>query len=132
MAKKRRTHSKRVRRELAAKRAKRKKVAVIVMAVIVLSLATYFIAGAIWEAQTETYSDWSQTVTLSPNGRFSAELSHGVTRSGTFTRAEQGDLTIVSFTQDGMTVTSEIANRHLTIPIEWQDACGHNPVLPKQ
>ena len=133
MAKSKRSPNKRGRRALAEKRAKRTKILIITtLSVIVIAIAAYLIVNAFLESGTEVYSDGLQSVRLRQNGSFSAELAHSTNFNGTFTYSEQGESTIVSFTYDGTTVDGEIVDGQLTIPDEWRDLCGHNPVLPKR
>jgi len=126
-------NNKRARRELAVKQAKRKKFIIIgVILVIVIALIAYFVINAITSSGAEVFSDGSQTVSFQSNGDFSASLSHGVVQRGTYTFSEQDDNTLVSFTLNGFTITSEIIDDHLHLPVEWHDACGHNFILPKR
>jgi len=125
--------NKRARREHAIKQEKKKKIIIIsIVSVIVLSLAAFFIINALSSSGTVVFSDGSQTVSFRDNGNFTASLSHSVVYSGSYTFDEQAGGTSVSFTMNGFTVTSEIVDEQLILPVEWHDACGHNFILPKK
>ena len=98
----------------------------IIAAVVILSL------NSSSAPDTEVYSDGHQTVTLLPDGTFTAELVHDERESGTYDKTDQGGLMIVSFTVDDETVYGLITDDTLYLPEEWQDDHGHNSALPKQ
>ena len=123
--------SKKERRELAAKRAKRKKtITLVIVLVAALALAAVVIAYQIQQSKVETYSDGRQTVRLLPNGTFSASLFHGERYEGTFSKSPAGD--VVVFTVGGVPAEGSIENETLTFPEEWQDGHGHGSTLPRQ
>ena len=133
MAKSNQQLNKRERREQAIKRAKRKKIIIIsAIAAVVVALVSYLIVNAILAPETDIFTDGSQTVILQSDGNFTANLSHSVKRDGTFTLADQEELTIVTFNQNGAIFTAEIENDELILPEEWKDECGHNWILPKR
>ena len=122
------------RREKARKKAKLKRLmlTIAVCVFVGLAIAGYLIFSSMREAATDTFSDGTQTIRLRPNGRFTAQLYHGMSFNGEYTIGEEEGWTIVSFTHDGMTVQSEIVEDMLFIPTEWHDQCGHNTVLPRR
>ena len=125
--------NKRNRREVAIKQAKKKKIIIIsIVSVVVVSLAAFFIINAILSPDADVYSDGSQSVRFQSNGDFIANLSHNTVFSGTYVFDEHDGGTSVSFTFNGFTITSEIVDEQLVLPVEWHDACGHNFVLPKK
>ena len=124
--------SKNARREMAIKKAKRKRLIIITVAgVLALALITVITISAIREARTETYTDGSQNVKLHPDGSFTASISHGDLYSGTYTKTEQEGYTVVTYiTDSGSTASGEIIEGQLYIPDEWLDDHGHNAILP--
>jgi len=126
--------SKSARRELAIKQAKKKKITIIVIiAVILVSLIAFFVVRSIMAAGAEVYTDGSQTVNFQEDGSFTANLSHGIIQRGTYAFTELDDRTTVTFNLNaGFSIVGEIADNQLILPVEWQDACGHNFVLPKR
>jgi len=69
------------------------------------------------------------TITLTENGEFTAVLFHGERKSGVYSESEEGDVTVISFTYDGVTVYGWIEGRLLNIPSEWEDGCGHGSIF---
>ena len=133
MSKSKQPTSKKNRRELAVKRAKKRKIIIIAaVALVVVLIAAAVIVNVILASGTELYSNGNQSVSFHPDGSFTATLSHGVRRNGTFELSEQDGRTQVSFIQDGWTSAGEIVDGNLIIPEEWRDACGHDPVLPRR
>jgi cytoskeletal protein RodZ len=124
--------SKNARREMAIKKAKRKRIIVITVAgALALALITVITISAIREARAETYTDGSQSVKLLPNGSFTATISHGDLYNGTYTKTEQEVSTVITFiTDNGSTAGGEIKEGQLFLPEEWLDDHGHNAVLP--
>jgi cytoskeletal protein RodZ len=124
--------SKNARREMAIKKAKRKRLIIVTVAgVLALALITVITISAIREARTETYTDGSQSVKLLPDGSFSATISHGDLYNGTYTKTDQEGLTVVTYSTDsGSTASGVIIEGQLYIPEEWLDDHGHNTVLP--
>jgi len=133
MAVKNQKLNKKARRELAKKRAKMKKLIIIVSAVvIVLGVAAFIYFSTTAAAGTETYTDGYQTVTLRPNGRFSANLYHDEKYTGTYTIEDQGSWSIVAFVVNNQTIYGTIIQDNLMLPDDWHDDHGHNTVLQKK
>jgi len=77
------------------------------------------------QGETRVFTVGSQTITLYDDGAFSAQLAHGVAKSGTYSESVVGDVTTVSFTYEGKTEKGNIVGNVLTIPNEWDDSHGH-------
>ena len=123
-------HTKKERREAAQKRAKRKRIALLATAAAVLvTVITAAIIYAATRPDARVFAiDGGQTVRLYENGRFSARLFHNMNLSGTFTESESEGVTIVAFTQQGgTTVSAQIADDVLILPVQWRATCRvHN------
>ena len=133
MAKSTQKLNKKTRRVLAKKKAKQRKILIIAgVFVLLLAIASVVYVSTTVEARTIVYSDGSQVVRLRPNGRFSADLSHGARFRGTYTVEDEGRWKNISFTERGVTIYSMIMDENLIIPEEWQDACQHNTMLPRR
>jgi len=115
--------TKRERREAAQKRAKKNRITI--MAVCAICLVAVISAAVIY---TITRPDsrvfavsGGQFVTLYENGRFTARLFHNFNVEGTFVENENtGE---ISFTHDRNTVSTQIENDVLILPIQWRAAC---------
>ena len=81
--------------------------------------------------QAEVFSLGRQTVHLLADGTFSASLAHGVRKSGSYTKTEESDGTIVSFNVNGKEEVGWITNNALHLPHEWDDNHGHGNVFPR-
>lgn len=79
----------------------------------------------------EFYSYGSQSVQLLADGKFTASLAHNVSKSGTFTKANENERIAVSFYIDGRTEIGYIYNNSLHLPREWDDGHGHGSIFPK-
>ena len=118
-------------RELAIKKAKRKKaIIIVVVSVVALALVVALVISAVTSAMTEVYTDGSTTIELRPSGRFSAKMYHQDTYSGTYAKSADG--TSVTFTYSGLSVVGRIEGNTLHLPSEWDDGHGHGTVLPKK
>ena len=119
--------SKKHRREQALKKAKQKKLVRISVCVAIAAVIFAVIAFNIYQqGGSRVFTDEMQTVTLRGNGRFTAELFHGITRNGTYIEHVSDGVTTISFTERGVTVTGELLDDVLTIPAEWGVGCGHD------
>jgi uncharacterized protein (UPF0333 family) len=121
-------------RELARKKARKKRLTIlviVVVALLIIALAVFLIVNAA-QAGIETYTDGAQTIRLYSDGSFSADLPHGVRRSGTHFTANVGGLSTITFIYDGEMTHSEFIDGQLLIPVEWQDSCGHNTILSRR
>ena len=124
---------------LVAQRAKKKSrqnliiviciTAVVITAVVLLSIFTSDRQGR--TDILEEYSDGVQSVRFFENGSFAANLSHGAFKSGTYTMSDANGIITVTFITNTGRDTATISGGSLFLPAEWQDFCGHNPVLPK-
>ena len=118
-------------RELEIKKAKRnKKIALAVLAAIALVIIIIAVVRAVNTALTEVYTDGGATITLYPNGEFSAVMYHYEMYSGTYAKSENG--TRVTFSYDGMTSIVELNDGYLHIPLEWDDGHSHAYELPRR
>jgi len=126
--------NKKARREMAIKRAKRKKLIIIsVIVVLLLALATFIILSIVRGSGTETYTDGEQTVELFSNGKFSAVLAHNNKLSGQYTKTGQDGYSAITFTYNGTTATGLVMNDEFYLPEEWQDGHdSHGSILPKK
>ena len=124
--------SKKQKRELAKKRSKKKKQVIIILcAVVAAAIVGLIIFAAHTERNTRVFSDGRQTVNLMQNGNFNAQLSHGVTRSGSYHEELINGETVITFITDGASEQGNISGDVLTLPSEWDDGCGHNDRLPQ-
>ena len=117
--------SKKQRREAAQQKAKKQK---IVTLSVCATLAVFFVAALVVYQITRPDSRvfavaGGQSVTLYENGNFTARLAHNVTLSGTFTEDVNDDITIITFNQGGSTVSTQIENDVLHLPIPWRATC---------
>jgi len=129
-----RNKDKKLRKELAIKKAKQKKIitavisAVAVLAVIiVLAVVLYYTVGQ--QPKADIYSDGSQTIQLFEDGKFTANLSHGVNKSGTYTKTTEGNKIVVEFDVSGDISEGQIVNNTLYFPEEWEDEHAHGNAL---
>ena len=124
--------NKKIRREAAIKKAKRKRNAIIaVCGVLVIAFIVFMIITIIDNAGTQTYSDGYASVVLRPNGRFTSTLYHNDRYTGTYTTSESGGATLVHFSQDnGGTAVGIITDGVFVIPDAWDDGHGHGSALP--
>ena len=120
---------KKVKRELAAKKAKQKRnIIIAICAVIALLLVAAVIFNAVQSARTEVYTRGNASITLRPNGEFTAILFHGERLSGTYVKSEDS----VAFTHIGTTVIGELEGNTLHLPEEWDDGHGHGYIFTKR
>ena len=124
--------SKKQKKELAKKRNKRKKQAIVILCTVAVVAIVGLIIFAVYsERNTRVFTDGRQTVNLMQNGNFNAQLSHGVTRSGTYHEEVANGETIITFITNGASDQGTISGDILTLPSEWDDGCGHNDRLPQ-
>jgi len=128
--------AKALKKENAVKKARLK--AFIVVLIVVLIVAAVAVIGIVRnqnnsakQNNAEIYGYRNQSVTLSGDGTFSANLSHGVRKNGTYTRKTEDARTVISFNVDGKTETGRIENNSLYLPREWDDGHGHGTVFPR-
>jgi hypothetical protein len=124
--------TKKNKKKQAAKRGNRKNLIIIasVCIAIVVAISALVIFNATnQQSETRVFTAGNQKVTLSDDGTFSAQLAHGVTKSGTYTENSTGSVTIISFIYDGKTENGNINGNVLTLPNEWDDGHGHGASL---
>jgi cell division septal protein FtsQ len=117
--------TKKQRRQAAQQKAKKKRMTILAAcaACVVVAVVVVIIINAT-RPDTRVFSvPGNQSVTLYENGNFIARLAHNVNISGTYTEDVEGNITTISFTHDGGTVSSQIENDVLLLPIPWRAAC---------
>ena len=136
--------SKKVRRNTARSKAKRRQITagirakrrkkrnIIIGVAIFIAIIIAVIVGAVFSALTEVYTDGNATIELRPNGRFSALLYHNERYTGTYTTSQTGGATFVHFTYGDITSVTMFIEDGLVIPDDWDDGHGHGSVLPKR
>ena len=87
--------------------------------------------NACTQNKSEIYSDGSQKIELSADGKFTAVLSHNNRKSGTYIKKSEGNSIIVSFNVNGTITVGRIINDALHFPEEWEDRHHHGNILPK-
>ena len=124
---------KKLRMEKARKKAKLKKVLIIFVCIIIVAgFVTIGIISANRQKSAETYSNGTKTVRLFGDGKFSASLAHGESRSGTYKKSTADGVTTVTFTNGGKEEIGFIINGELHIPDDWDDGHGHGTVLQRK
>jgi len=83
------------------------------------------------EQTAETYSYRGQTIALYSDGHFHAVLAHNVRKDGTYTKANESGVIIVSFNVNGNIERGRIIDNALHLPDEWNDGHGHGSVFPR-
>ena len=122
---------KKAKRDLAIKKARRRKTVILtVISLVVLAVVVAMVISAVVASLTEVYTDGYATISLHPNGRFSAVMYHNERYNGTFVKSDNGML--VTFSYDGTTVTSALYEDILQIPVDWDDGHSHGYELPKK
>ena len=121
------------RREIAARKAKRKKTIIISVCSI---LGIFIIAAIIYgatrpEVESRLFSSGTQSVNLYVDGRFSFVDCQFV-RAGRYTEIENGDEITIEFIHNNGTVYGSLVGDILTIPDEWDSGKGHDPRLRLQ
>ena len=125
------------RKEIARKKAKRKRLIIIsicasALVVAVVIAVVLAVRSSAQQSSAETYSDGSQTVLLLADGTFTASLAHSVNKNGTYTKTAEGSGFEVIFSIAGVDAVGRIENDALHIPEEWEDDHGHGGVLKKK
>ena len=71
------------------------------------------------------YKANGQEVRLSENGTFTASLSGGINKSGTYTTSEIDDITVeIVFEVDDEEFYGDIINNALSLPEAWDNGSG--------
>jgi len=123
--------AKALKKENAEKKANRKKIIITCVCILIVIIAVLFVLYFKNQNDTEVYSYGGQTVRLSADGTFTANLAHNVNKSGTYTRKTENGRTLVFFNIGGNEETGIIINNALNLPEEWNDGHGHGMVFPK-
>jgi hypothetical protein len=118
-------NTKKQRREAAQQKAKKKRI--LILAVCAACVAAVIAAAILIHVNRPAARVFSvpgnQSVTLYEDGRFTARLAHNVNISGTFTEDVSGNVTAISFTHGGNTVSTQIEDDILILPVPWRAAC---------
>jgi flagellar basal body-associated protein FliL len=123
------TNDKKARRELEAKKAKKKQnIMLAVLVIVILAAVGTVVFNVVQSARAEVYANGNAKVTLRPNGNFTATLYHDERVSGTYIKSSDS----IVFTYHGETVTAELESGNLHLPHEWDDGHDHGLVLTKQ
>ena len=122
--------SKSQRRKAAQARAKQRRLTLMALcgAVVLVGILVAVVVHIARPGSRVYAAAGNLSVTLYDNGNFSARLAHNRSLRGTF--AEQvydagGNIVEVAFTHDGMTVSAQIVNDVLLLPVEWRATCAH-------
>ena len=121
------------RKKNAPKKTKNKRLIIIgvcAAAVITVVVLVVLITGG--QGNTEAFSGGGQIVQLLDDERFLASLAHGARKSGTYTKTTDGDRIIVEFISNGRVEIGWIEGDVLTLPVEWEDQCGHGRWLTRK
>ncbi|MCL2222937.1 MAG: hypothetical protein FWC20_11455 [Oscillospiraceae bacterium] len=118
--------TKKQRREAAQKKAKKKRIITFTACIACLMLVV--VAIIIYTATRPDSRVFAvsggQSVTMYENGRFVARLFHNIDISGTFTEDNNnGNVTEISFTHGNTTVSAQIEDDVLTLPMQWRATC---------
>jgi flagellar basal body-associated protein FliL len=117
--------------EWEKKKAKQKKKTIAITAAVVIVVVAACILYNVNVSGNEIYTDGNAIVTLYKDGKFNTSLYHNEQYSGTYEKTADGDAVV--FTYDGITLTAELVNNELLLPLEWDDDHGHGQgVLPKK
>ena len=120
------------RKEKALKKAFLKRIVIFgILALVVTTAVVFTVQKLSHHEEEEIYSAGGQTVRLSENGKFSANLAHGVRKSGTYTREIEDGRTTIYFNVEGREEIGWIFSDALHMPREWDDGHGHGSILPK-
>jgi len=104
---------------------------IIICIVIVVIVVTAIIVNILQNRNARVFTDGTQTITLRENGTFTAELYHGVIRSGDYKEmsmmGEDGEFIVVFFQEKNVETTGGfLVDNILTYPEDWDDIHGHN------
>ena len=81
--------------------------------------------------QKDIYSSNGQEISLFGDGTFTATLSNGVSKSGTYTTSEIDDVILeVVFDADNEEFYCDIINNEMSLPEAWDNGSGNR--LKKQ
>ena len=124
-------NEKEARRAAAVRKAKRQKTIIFtVCALAGVAVLALFILDALRVDNTRVFVGApNQVVSLHEDGTFTARLPHGVTRTGAFTEQTEDGVTQIAFTSGRTTDVGYIEGNVLTLPLAWDDGCGHGREL---
>jgi hypothetical protein len=113
------------RREVAQKKARKKRLTILAVCAVflVVTVITAVIYATTRPASLVFEVPGGQSVVLFENGHFAAHLFHNVEISGTFVEDLSGNVTTISFTHDGNTVSTQIYDNVLILPVPWRATC---------
>jgi hypothetical protein len=112
------------RRIAAQKKAERRRKAILaVFGVCVVAVVVVMIVINANRPDSRVFAVAEQSVTLYDDGNFTARLAHNNNLSGTFLENVSGNVTEISFTHGGNTVSTQIEDDVLVLPIPWRAPC---------
>jgi cytochrome c-type biogenesis protein CcmE len=112
------------RRVAAQKKAeKRRKAILAVFGVCLVGVIVTMVIIYANRPDSRVFAVPEQSVTLYEDGNFIARLAHNINLSGTFEENVRGNVTEISFNLDGSTVSTQIEDDVLVLPIAWRAAC---------
>jgi hypothetical protein len=115
---------------LARKKAKlRNTIIAIVCVLVALALVALLVFNTYQKSKIRVYTNDQQTITLNPDGTFSAALAHSEL-TGTYAETDENGVITVTFTMAGTSVTANIEADVMTLPEEWDDGHDHGMTLP--
>ena len=120
-----------VKKTAATKNLKSNIIIFAVLAAIVIALIILVVYQRYQRGETQSFTDGHQTVTLEKDRSFTARLAHE-SKSGTYTKKTEGDVTTVTFVCNGETAVGWIIDDTLTLPDEWDDHHGHGSTLKRR
>ena len=119
-------NKRKLRREQALKREKRKKlVKVGIIAGAVLVVAIFITIIVLGQTGNRVFTADDQSVLLRNNGTFVAQLAHEVVKEGTFGEHWEDGVVMVTFEYDDNAATGWMDGDVLVIPDEWGDDHSH-------
>ncbi|MCL2513181.1 MAG: hypothetical protein FWF08_04690 [Oscillospiraceae bacterium] len=84
-------------------------------------------------AQDRFYGSGDTGVALNADMTFTANLYHGIVKTGTYTESTGANgFTTVTYTVDGVKYVGSIKDNILTLPAKWADSHGHGNTFPLQ
>ena len=118
--------SKKARREQAIRKKQRNRRVIITACIVALAAFVGFYAiYAFNQRNNRVFAEDDQRVTLFENGNFTAQLPHGVNKSGTYTEEDTDGTITITFVYDGTRSQGNIVDDILILPNEWIGGCGH-------
>ena len=119
------------RRAAAIKRARQRRLTLVGVGAVVLTLFVVMLLFTILREDTSRVfvSAGNNTITLNNDGTFVAHLPHSVRISGTFLETEINDTIMISFISARGTENGTLVDGRLRIPTAWEDGCGHGNVF---